>query len=54
MKNSNKSRLKTLEKQNKDIDDLTDPVIIFDPKLPLPNLSRFGDRVVILIPDNHR
>jgi hypothetical protein len=54
MKSANKSRLEKLEEQHKDIDDSLDPVIIFDPKLPLPDLSRFGDRVVILIPDNQR
>jgi hypothetical protein len=38
MKKVNKSRLKTLEEQHRETDDLIDPVIIFDPKLPLPNL----------------
>jgi len=54
MKKANKSHLKILEEQCREIDDSIDPVIIFDPKLPLPDLSRFGDRVVILIPDNQR
>lgn len=54
MKSSNKSRLRHLEKQYRATDNLIDPVIIYDPKLPMPDLSRFGDRIVILIPDNQR
>jgi len=54
MKISNKNRLKKLEERHGDIDNLTDCVIIFDPELPLPDLSHFGDRVVILLPDNKR
>ena len=54
MKSANKTRLKKLEEQYREIDDPIDPVIIYDPKLPLPDLSQFGDRVVILIPDNQR
>lgn len=54
MKASNKSRLKKLEKQHGDIDDPKDCVIIFDPESPLPDLTQFGDRVVIMLPDNQR
>ena len=54
MKTSNKNRLKKLEERHGDIDNPTDCVIIFDPELPLPDLSQFGDRVVILLPDNQR
>lgn len=54
MKTSNKSRLKKFEEQYKEVDDPKDCVIIFDPELTLPDLSQFGDRVVILLPDNQR
>jgi len=54
MKTSNKSRLKKLEERHGDIDDPKDCVIIFDPELPPPDLAQFGDRVVILLPDNQR
>ena len=33
MKKANKSRLKILEEQCREIDDSIDPVIIYDPKL---------------------
>ena len=54
MKASSKKRLKKLEEALKEKLDPLDPVIIYDPQGPKPDLSRFGDRVVILIPDNHR
>jgi hypothetical protein len=54
MKTSNKSRLKKLEERYRDVDDPKDCVIIFNPELKLPDLSQFGDRVVILLPDNQR
>ena len=54
MKASNKSRLKKLEERHRDMDDPKDCVIIFDPELPLPDLTQFGDRVVIMLPDNQR
>ena len=54
MKASSKKRLKKLEETLKEKSDPLDPVIIYDPKAPLPDLSQFGDQVVILLPDNRR
>ena len=54
MKASIKKRLKKLEETLKEKSDPLDPVIIYDPQAPLPDLSQFGDRVVILLPDNRR
>jgi hypothetical protein len=54
MKASIKKRLKKLEETLKEKSDPLDPVIIYDPEAPLPDLSQFGDQVVILLPDNRR
>jgi len=54
MKASSKKRLKKLEETLKEKAAPLDPVIIYDPEAPLPDLSPFGDRVVILLPDNRR
>jgi|GEM_PF-1671540 len=54
MKTSSKKRLKKLEETLKEKSDPLDPVIIYDPQAPLPDLSQFGDQVVILLPDNRR
>jgi len=54
MKASSKKRLQKLEETLKQKSDPLDPVIIYDPKAPLPDLSQFGDQVVILLPDNRR
>jgi hypothetical protein len=54
MKASSKKRLKKLEETLKEKSDPLDPVIIYDPDAPLPDLSLFGDQVVILLPDNRR
>jgi hypothetical protein len=54
MKASIKKRLKKLEEALKEKADPLDPVIIYDPEAPLPDLSHFGDQVVILLPDNRR
>ena len=54
MKASSEKRLKKLEEALKEKADPLDPVIIYDPQAPLPDLSQFGDRVVILLPDNRR
>lgn len=54
MKASNKKRLKNLEETLKEKADPLDPVIIYNPEAPLPDLSQFGDQVVILLPDNRR
>lgn len=54
MKASSEKRLKKLEEALKEKSDLLDPVIIYDPQAPLPDLSQFGDQVVILLPDNQR
>lgn len=54
MKASSKKRLKKLEETLKAKSHLLDPVIIYDPQAPLPDLSQFGDQVVILLPDNQR
>lgn len=53
MKASSKKRLQKLEETLKAKPHL-DPVIIYDPEAPLPDLSQFGDQVVILLPDNRR
>jgi hypothetical protein len=53
MKASSKKRLQKLEEILKAKPHL-DPVIIYDPEAPLPDLSQFGDQVVILLPDNRR
>ena len=52
MKASSEKRLKKLEEALKEKADPLDPVIIYDPEVPLPDLSQFGDQVVILLPDN--
>ena len=54
MKTSIKKRLKKLEETMKEKSAPLDPVIIYDPEAPLPDLSQFGDKVVILLPDNPR
>ena len=54
MKASSKKRLKKLEETLKQKSTPLDPVIIYDPEAPLPDLSQFGDQVVILLPDNRR
>jgi hypothetical protein len=54
MKASSKKRLKKLEETLKEKSDPLDPVVIYDPQAPLPDLSQFGDQVVILLPDNRR
>jgi hypothetical protein len=54
MKASIKKRLKKLEETLKGKSTPLDPVIIYDPEAPLPDLSQFGDQVVILLPDNRR
>ena len=54
MKASIKKRLKKLEETLKGKSAPLDPVIIYDPEAPLPDLSQFGDQVVILLPDNRR
>lgn len=54
MKTSSKKRLKKLEETLKEKSAPLDPVIIYDPEAPLPDLSQFGDQVVILLPDNRR
>ncbi len=54
MKASIKKRLKKLEETLKEKSAPLDPVIIYDPEAPLPDLSQFGAQVVILLPDNRR
>lgn len=54
MKASSEKRLKKLEEALKETADPLDPVIIYDPEAPLPDLSPLGDQVVILLPDNRR
>lgn len=54
MKASSKKRLQKLEETLKAKPHPLDPVIIYDPEAPLPDLSQFGDQVVILLPDNRR
>jgi len=54
MKASSKKRLKKLEETLKEKADSLDPVIIYDPETPLPDISQFGNQVVILLPDNRR
>jgi hypothetical protein len=54
MKASIKKRLKKLEETPKGKSAPLDPVIIYDPEAPLPDLSQFGDQIVILLPDNRR
>ena len=53
MKASSKKRLQKLEETLKAKPHL-DPVIIYDLEAPLPDLSQFGNQVVILLPDNRR
>lgn len=54
MKASSEKRLKKLEEALKAKSHPLDPIIIYNPQFPLPDLSQFGDQVVILLPDNQR
>lgn len=52
MKTTNKNRLGELENRLA-ISSPSSSVIIYDPKLPIPEHLRKGKKVVILLPDNH-
>lgn len=52
IKDSHKKRLEKLEKQNEDIESSSGCVVIYNPELPIPDLSQYGKRTIILLPDN--